>query len=236
MPTWEVGLRFLSQLSFRYDDADATFQQRATGLTLAANNPLGFPGGTPVDLLVASQFTGSAALTPQKVSTAIRHPAQAQVGLAYTGIERTTVGFDLAWVGWKSFNQLPVTFAGSAPSRVIQEDYQNTSSVRVGAEHTLTNGIALRGGLASATTAAPDETVTPLLPEMDRGYAMFGAGIPVMGRFIVDGAFAHVFTAGRRGRIDERPAGSTVAQALALNSGWYSLSANVVSVSLKANF
>ena len=236
MPTWEVGLRFLSQLSFRYDDADATFQQRATGLTLAANNPLGAPPGTPVDALVASQFTGSAALTPQKVSTAIRHPAQAQVGLAYTGIERTTVSFDLAWVGWKSFNQLPVTFAGSAPSRVIQEDYQNTSSVRVGAEHTLTNGIALRGGLASATTAAPDETVTPLLPEMDRGYAMFGAGIPVMGRFTVDGAFAHVFTAGRRGRIDERPAGSTVAQALALNSGWYSLSANVFSVSLKANF
>ena len=236
MPTWEVGLRFLSQLSFKYDDADATFEQRATGLTLAANNPLGFPAGTPVDALVASQFTGSAALTPQKVSTSIRHPAQAQVGLAYTGIERTTVTFDYAWVGWKSFNQLPVTFAGPAPSKVIQEDYQNTSAVRFGIEHNMTNGIALRGGLASATTAAPEETVTPLLPEMDRGYGNLGVGIPIMGRFSVDGAYSHVFTAGRRGRIDERPTGSTQAQALALNSGWYSLSANIFALSLKANF
>jgi long-chain fatty acid transport protein len=236
MPAWEVGLRFLSQVSFKYDDADATFEQRATGLTLAANNPLGFPGGTPVDALLAGQFTGAGALTPQKVSTSIRHPAQAQVGLAYTGIERTTVTFDYAWVGWKSFNQLPVTFAGPAPSKVIEEDYQNTSSVRFGIERNMTNGIALRGGLASATTAAPEETVTPLLPEMDRGYGMLGAGVPVMGRFSVDGAYAHVFTAGRRGRIDERATGSTQAQALALNSGWYSLSANIFSLSLKANF
>jgi long-subunit fatty acid transport protein len=236
MPAWEVGLRFLSQLSFRYDDADATFEQRATGLTLAANNPFGAPAGTPVDALVASQFATGGALTSQKVSTAIRHPAQAQVGLAYSGIQRTTVSFDFAWVGWKSFNQLPVTFAGTAPSKVIQEDYQNTSSFRVGVEHNMTNGIALRGGLASTTTAAPDQTVTPLLPEMDRSYGMFGAGIPVMGRFTVDGAFAHVFTPGRRGRIDERPTGSTPAQGLALNSGWYSLSANVFSLSLKANF
>ena len=96
MPTWEMGVRFLSQLSFRYDDADATFEQRPTGLVLAANNPFGAPAGTPVDALVASQFTGTGALTPQKVSTAIRHPAQVQAGFAYTGIERTTLSFDYA--------------------------------------------------------------------------------------------------------------------------------------------
>ena len=236
MPTWEMGVRFLSQLSFKYDDADATFEQRATGLVLAANNPFGAPAGTLVDALVASQFTGTGPLTAQKVSTAIRHPAQAQVGLAYTGIERTTVSFDYAWVGWKSFNQLPVTFAGTAPSKVIVEDYQNTSSIRFGIERNMTNGIALRGGLASSTSAAPDETVTPLLPEMDRSHGTLGAGIPLMGQFSLDAAYAHVFGRGRRGRIDERPTGSTAAQALALNSGFYSLSANIFSLSLKASF
>ena len=58
-PEWELGARFLSRLSFNYDDADATFEQKPTGLVLAANNPLGAPAGTPVDALVASQFTGS---------------------------------------------------------------------------------------------------------------------------------------------------------------------------------
>jgi long-chain fatty acid transport protein len=234
-PTWEMGARFLSQLAFNYDNADATFEQRPTGLILAPNNPFGVPGGTPVDALVAGQFTGTGALTPQKASTKIRHPAQVQTGFAYTGLERTTVSLDYAWVGWRSFKQLPVTFAGSAPSKVIEEDYNNTSSIRVGLEHRMINGFALRGGLAAAASAAPDETVTPLLPEMDRSYGMLGAGIP-MGRFGLDAAYAHIFTSGRRGRIDERATGSTSAQALALNSGFYTLSANIFSLSLKANF
>jgi long-subunit fatty acid transport protein len=71
---------------------------------------------------------------------------------------------------------------------------------------------------------------------MDRGYGMLGAGIPVMGRFALDAAYAHIFTSGRRGRIDERASGATSAQALALNSGFYTLSANIFSLSLKANF
>jgi long-chain fatty acid transport protein len=235
-PTWEMGLRFLSQVSFKYDNADATFEQRPTGLVLAANNPFGAPAGTPVDALVASQFTGSGALTPQKVSTQIRHPAQVQAGFAYTGIEGTTLSLDYAYVGWKSFNQLPVTFKGLAPSKVLEEDYNNTSSIRFGIERRMTNGFALRGGLAAAASAAPNETVTPLLPEMDRGYATLGAGIPLMGRFNLDASYAHIFTSGRRGRIDERATGSTSAQALALNSGFYTLSANILSVSLKASF
>jgi long-chain fatty acid transport protein len=235
-PTWQMGLRFLSQLSFRYDDADATFEQRPTGLVLAANNPFGAPAGTPVDALVASQFATGGALVPQKVSTVIRHPAQIQAGFAYTGLPLTTVSVDYAYVGWKSFNQLPVNFKGSAPSKVIEEDYNNTSSIRFGIERRMTNGFALRGGLAAATSAAPPETVTPLLPEMDRGYFMFGAGIPVMGRFGLDASYAHVFTSGSRGRIDERPTGTTQAQALALNSGFYTLSANIFSLSLKATF
>jgi len=65
---------------------------------------------------------------------------------------------------------------------------------------------------------------------------MFGAGIPLMGRFALDATYAHIFTSGRRGRIDERAAGTTSAQALALNSGFYTLSANIFSLSLKANF
>jgi long-subunit fatty acid transport protein len=70
---------------------------------------------------------------------------------------------------------------------------------------------------------------------MDRSYAMLGAGIP-FGRFGLDAAYAHIFTSGRRGRIDERTATMTSAQALALNSGFYTLNANIFSLSLKANF
>jgi long-chain fatty acid transport protein len=236
-PAWQMGARFLSQVTFNYDDADATFTQTPTGLILAANNPI-TPGGVslPVDQVVAPSFTTGGPLTAQKVQTEIQHPAQVQVGFAYTGFERTTLSLDYAYVGWKSFKQLPVNFKGPAPSRVLIEEYNNTSGIRFGVEHKLVNGAALRAGLAGTTSAAPEQTVTPLLPEQDRGYGMLGGGLPIMNGLTLDAAYMHVFTNGRRGRIDERPTGSSDAEAIALSSGFYSLNANIFSLSLKANF
>ena len=236
-PVWEMGVRFLSQLSFDYDDADATFEQRPTGLILAANNPI-TPGGVsaPLDPIVAGSFAAGGPLTTQKVSTQIRHPAQVQVGFAYTGFQSTTVSGEYSYVGWKSFNQLPVDFQGAAPDRVLQEDYNNTSGIRLGVDHRLTSGIALRAGFTATAAAAPDETVTPLLPEQDRSLAMFGVGLPFASRFALDATYAHIFTPGRRGRIDERASGSSTQAAIALNNGSYSLSANILSLTLKASF
>ena len=235
-PVWDMGVRFLSQVSFDYDDADATFEARPTGLTLAANNPFGAPAGTSVDALVASQFTGTGALTPQKVATQIRHPAQVQVGFAYSGYQNTTLSAEYAYVGWKAFNQLPVDFQGGATDRVLQEDYNNTSSLRLGAERRYLDGKAIRAGFAAATAAAPDETVTPLLPEQDRALAMIGGSLPFMRRYVLDATYARIFTPGRRGRLDERAPGSTAVQAIALNNGSYSLSANILSLTVKASF
>ncbi|HEV7993339.1 MAG TPA: outer membrane protein transport protein [Gemmatimonadaceae bacterium] len=234
-PNWEMGARFLSSLYFKYDDADATFEQRSTGLTLAANNPLGAPAGTPVDALLAPQFAGSGALTAQKVKTRIMHPAQAQVGVGYTGFPNTTVSVDYAWVGWKAFKTLPVEFQGpaKASSRELLENYNNTSSIRLGLEHRYTSGYALRAGFAAAASAAPDVTVTPLLPEQDRAYGTLGGTLPINHMFSLDAAYAHIFTPGRRGRIDERQTPTQTADQL--NSGAYTLRANILSLSLKAS-
>jgi long-chain fatty acid transport protein len=240
-PVWEMGVRFLSQLSFDYDDADATFEQRPTGLVLAANNPLNLPANTPVDNVVAASFASGGPLTAQKVATQIRHPAQIQVGFAYSGFQKTTLSAEYSYVGWKSFNQLPVDFTGAtaastATDKVLQEDYNNTSGIRLGAEYGLDGGMKLRAGFTATAAAAPDETVTPLLPEQDRSLGMIGAGIPFAGRFTLDATYARIFTPGRRGRLDERAPGSTTQQAIALNNGSYSLSANILSLTLKASF
>jgi long-chain fatty acid transport protein len=241
-PSWQVGLRFLSKLSFSYDNADATFEQIPTGLNVVSAIPAssfppnGIPAGTPYDALVAGQFTGTGALTAQKASTQIPHPAQFQIGVGYTGYPNTTLSADYSYVGWKSFSQLPITFSGGATSKVIEEDYDNTSGIRLGAEHRLQTGTALRAGFMATTSAAPNQTVTPLLPEQNRALGTFGVGLPFMSNYGLDLSYAHVFTAGRRGRLDERPAGTTVDQAIALNNGSFVLSANIFSLSLKAAF
>jgi long-chain fatty acid transport protein len=231
--SWEVGARFLSQMYFKYDDADATFQQIPTGLVLAANNPLQLPGGTPVDKVLAPQFLPDSALSAQKVQTRIMHPAQVQFGVAYNGFQNTTISVDYAWVGWKSFKELPVDFQGRATDKVLFENYNNTSALRLGVEHRYTGGAAIRAGFAATASAAPDVTVTPLLPEQDRSYGSIGGRYPISKTFAVDGAFSHIFTPGRRGRIDERTSLSQTADQL--NSGAFSLHANILSVSLRAS-
>jgi long-chain fatty acid transport protein len=85
---------------------------------------------------------------------------------------------------------------------------------------------------------APDETVTPLLPDMDRRNYSIGIGLPLGASYTLDAGYLHVDTSGRRGRIIARTVGSPAESESAdqLNSGFYTLNANVVSLSLKVNF
>jgi long-chain fatty acid transport protein len=282
---WTFGLRYLSSLMMEYDDAEATFEQKPTGIVFAANNPLGYPAGTQFDTLATvrsrfcadagsdmpAPFGGSAQtcaaaglLGPQTVSTRIAHPDQFQVGFSYRGFPSWMVAVDYEWTGWRKFRELPVNFsrdtlpsanpipqpgdpcpATGAPlagpcdfdilDRELLEDYNNTSAIRIGAERTMQNGWLLRLGFAGVASAAPDETVTPLLPEQDRSYWTLGTAIPVKkDRVTLDAAYGYVMGAGKRGRIDERLLRSQTATSL--NSGVFDLSAHVFSFSLKATF
>lgn len=236
-----VGLRFLSPLEFEYDGADADFTQTNTNIVLPPGNAIcaGNPalcGGNAaaaanIDAIVAPSFTTT--LADQSVSTKITHPAQIQAGLGYSGFKSWMLSLDYAWTGWKRFKELPVNFS-TAPDRALIEDYNNTSSFRVGAERAFTNGSMFRLGYSGVASAAPDETVTPLLPEQDRAYATIGGSYPLMGNLTIEGAYLRVMAAGKRGRISERTARTQTAASL--NSGVYDLSANVFSISLKANY
>ncbi len=244
-PTVQIGARFLSAITFDYSNASATFQQVMTGLTLAANNPLGLPAGTPVDAIVASQFT-SGALVSQSASTKITHPLQAEGGVGYTGIHSFLIDLDVDYVGWDAFQTLPITFNGPAAAaglnRVLLEDYGNSWAVRLGLEHVFgdsVDGITGRAGFSYATTPAPPETVTPLLPDMNRYNGSLGIGIPFSRQVSLDAAYLHVFTEGRRGRVIELTGANelTGSQAAAeLNSGFYDLAADVFSLSLRLHF
>ncbi len=241
IPTVQIGARFLSAITFDYSGGSATFKQISTGLVLAANNPLGLPGGTPVDGLLASQFATGGALVSQGASTKITQPLQAEGGIGFTGIPSLLLDLDVAFVGWDAFQTLPVTFNGPAAlaglNRDLLEDYGNSWAVRLGAEHIFgdsAHGVTGRAGFSYATTPAPPQTVTPLLPDMNRYNASIGAGIPLTHGVSLDAAYLHVFTDGRRGRIVERT--SAAETAAELDSGFYDLAADVVSLSLRLHF
>ena len=241
-PDWTFGARYLTQINFKYDGADATFTPVATGLVVPAaipnpTNPsqIVVPAGAQIDAIVAPFFAAGAPLSAQTVSTRIAHPSQFQVGLAYTGVPNWEFEADYALIGYKSFKDLPIDFSNAAtPDRTLIESYNNSSALRLGAEYKFTNSARVRGGFAGVTRAAPDVTVTPLLPEQDRANYSLGFSYPVMKSLVVDGGWVLVTTPGRRGRIDERTSvNQTAAQ---LNTGVYSLTANIFALSLKSAF
>ncbi|MFL5612285.1 MAG: OmpP1/FadL family transporter [Gemmatimonadaceae bacterium] len=240
---WTFGIRYLTQIVFKYDDADATFTQNPTGLVVPAAIPnpanpsvIVVPAGTSIDAIVAPFFASGAPLSAQKVSTRIAHPGQLQVGFAYTGVRNWEFEGDYAMIGYKAFKDLPIQFSNTAtPSRTLIEDYNNSSAIRLGAEYKFANSARVRGGFSGVTRAAPDVTVTPLLPEQDRANYSLGFSLPILKSLVVDGGYVLVTTPGRRGRIDERS--TTVPQTAAqLNSGVYSLTANIFALSLKSSF
>jgi long-chain fatty acid transport protein len=240
---WQVGARYLSKMKFKYNDADVSFTQQQTNLVLAGSNPFGAPAGTPLDALLTPEFSPGAPLsTGQHVNTEIDHPAQLQAGIGYTGFTNTTITVDYAWIDYKSFDRLDVNFVGPASdaglSHTLIEDYKSSNSVRFGVEHAFAAGFRGRVGFDWIGSPAPDVTVTPLLPDMDRRNYTIGIGLPVGASYTLDAAFLHVDTGGRRGRVVSRTLGTPSATATAeeLNSGVYTLSANVFSLSLKVNF
>ena len=237
----QVGARYLSSINFKYDDANARFVQLATNLVVPDANTgaqIGVPAGTPYDYFLATEFRTGGALVSQKVKTAITHPGQFEAGIGYTAPTGTLLSFDYGYVLWNKFDVLPVNFQGPAAgsSRSLIEDYHNSSSYRFGLEQNFSRywNITGRAGFSLTQTPAPPETVTPLLPDMDRRNFALGAGLPLGGRYSVDLGYLHVDTKGRRGRIVERTSESQTAEDL--NSGFYRLNANILSLSLKASF
>jgi long-chain fatty acid transport protein len=235
-PSLAIGARYLSSVTVSIDDAAAEFTPVATNLVLPRGNPLGAPAGTTLDQLLSPQFAGTGALSTQSAATEITLPDQLAIGIAWTGVPETTLSADLVRHGWQRFQSVPLDFSNPAtPDRTVLEDYSASWSVRGGAERRFRNGWMVRGGVSWTQSPAPDETVTPLLPDRDRRNIAVGVGVPLSGlgtRWRLDGSYLLVDTDDRRGRVVERNAPSqTAAQ---LNSGVYALRAHIASLTLRA--
>jgi len=162
---WRVGAVYRSKVIVDVD-GDATFTQ------------IPYTAGTPT---FNAQFNAAvaAALPPgQGVSTTLRFPATWTAGAAWTN-DAWTVAADFVYLEWSVFTDLPLEFASSpALNQTIVENYDNSFQIRAGAEHRLPK-FTYRFGYYFDQGAAPDESVTPLLPEADRHAVSLGLGLPI---------------------------------------------------------
>ena len=220
------GTRYMLPMSFEYD-GEAAFTPVETGLTLPPDNPL-TGTATPVDAVVAGQFESDGSLADQDVQTEIEVPAQFVAGLAFDATDRLTLLADYQWSGWSSFDEIVLEFDRIGES-VREENYQNTSAFRFGAEYVVSEAFTVRTGYLFNQTAAPDETVTPLLPENDRNHVTVGVGWQPTQTFEINLAYQYLNQNDRRGRTRELREGETAAD---VNSGLYSFGANLFGATL----
>lgn len=231
-----AGARYMTQVTLDYE-GDASFEQVPTGLTVPTDVdvPGGptVPAGTPVDALLAPLFGTGGPLGDQTVTTSITMPDQLVAGLAYRPSERLLLEADWQWVDWSDFDRVGIDLA-RAPDRVRIQNYRDTHGLRLGAELGVTPDVDVRGGYLYHGAAAPDETVTPLLPESDRNELTAGVGARITSAVSVDAAYHYIAQNDRRGRVVDPPAG--VEPATELNSGLYSFGAHLVGLSLTFRF
>jgi long-chain fatty acid transport protein len=193
------GAQYLSRQKVDGIKGDATINQVLTGILLPAGNPLGLPAGTPLDGLLLPQFQPGGPLVDQGGTTGIRLPEQLTLGLSVKPVEKFTALFDWTYSNWKVWDNVILDF-DLLPTVVLPQNFKKVYAYRFGGEYELSPATVLRAGFITHDAAAPDQTVTPTLPEAGRSEFTVGFGTRLGSQGHVDLAYQYLDQAERRGR------------------------------------
>lgn len=193
-----VGARYMTRQKFESDDATARFSQVPTGLVVTAGNPLRIPGGTPIDAIVSSAFTANGPLTTQAVSTALRLPEIAVLGVTVKPVKPLTLMFDAQYTNWEVFERVDLVYE-KLGDQSLPQNYQSTWTYRLGGEYALgdPHDVRFRAGWVYNEAATPDDGVRPSLPENERNVFSLGLGARLGSGISADLGYMYVNQADR---------------------------------------
>jgi long-chain fatty acid transport protein len=216
--TVSLGARYLLRQHVGIDNGEVSTAQ--------------IPTGTPLDLLVAPQFASGATLGPQSATTTLPFPDQLVIGGAIHMSSRFTLLADYQFTNWSLFDEVVIRNQFAPPTTLV-EHYKDPHGIRLGADYAHARGVAIRGGFDTHTAAAPDESVTPLIPDAPRREYTAGVTVPLFRRARMDVAYLFVDQQDRRGRTTD---GGLVAPTAAVNNGAYRYHANLLGASVVLGF
>lgn len=222
-----IGVRYLTHVRLAYE-GKATFTPLAASYRVTKPNVLGLPVGTPLDPFVSQVL---ATLQNQPVSTELDMPAQFVVGLSLHVGSRLKLLTDYQWVDWSAFDTVTLDFSRPIPpDEQLVQNYRDTSAARFGVDFQTGPALRLSAGYFHNQAAAPDESVTPLLPEARRNHMTAGLGWNPRPNLTLDMAYQFVRTADRRGRIVNPAPGEL--PTVALNSGLFRSRGDLLGITL----
>ncbi|MDF7826305.1 outer membrane protein transport protein [Pontiellaceae bacterium B12227] len=144
---------------------------------------------------VKLDITGSAnSLYP--ASAELELPASLNVGLANTTFKNLSLGLDLVWTEWSTYDELSIVTppSPSAPTGIttVPKNWDDVISIRLGGEYALGESWLLRAGYVWDESPVPDSTRAPEMPGSDRQMLTFGAGWKWNG-MTIDAAYSYLW-------------------------------------------
>jgi long-chain fatty acid transport protein len=202
-PRFAVGARYLSRQRGKDIDGDVEVKQVNTGILIPPGSPLlaafGVPAGTPLDAVLAAQFQPGGPLVDQGGATTIRLPEQLSIGVIFRPTDRLRLLADWGLQNWEVWDEIVLDFE-ILPTQVLPQDFKKTNSWRFGGEYDIGPTSVVRLGYLTHSAAAPDKTVTSILPEAARSEFTVGFGTRLGAAGHVDLAYQYIDQADRRGR------------------------------------
>jgi long-chain fatty acid transport protein len=179
----------------------------------------------PVDTVMAAQAFGEGKplQTGQDAQSNLPLPAQFVVGTAIKVAPKVTLFADYQFTNWSAFDVLPID--GEFLQSEIVENYGDTHGIRLGAEFAVNERWTLRAGFDGHNAAAPDESVTPNLPEGKRTEFMGGVGVRLTPVMRLDLSYMYLRQPERAGRTQP-----------GANNGAYNFNANLFGAMLAFEF
>lgn len=102
------------------------------------------------------------------ISTTVRLPQAVSGGVAYDATPELQLEVDAMWINWKKFNEIRIKLPDGSET-VSPQNYENTVTLRVGAEYALPKQkAAVRIGYIYDPTPIPNTTLSARLPDADR--------------------------------------------------------------------
>jgi long-chain fatty acid transport protein len=114
-------------------------------------------------------------------STSIDFPEVLSAGIAYSPIETLTIGLDIEWTFWSSYDTLVIDLEDEIPPAGFVDvtepkNWKDVEAIKVGVEYLATERFSVRAGYVYDNSPAPDDTLHPRLPDSDQQNISLGLG------------------------------------------------------------
>ncbi|MCK6603964.1 MAG: outer membrane protein transport protein [Ignavibacteriaceae bacterium] len=176
----------------------------------------------------------SANLPAGDIEATFTSPQQFTFGVAVTPSSKLLLTADFQYIMWSSYDSLKIDFLASDTTISSPRLYEDTYIVRLGAEYSYSDNLALRAGLLFDRNPVKDDHLDPLLPDANRIGISAGLGYRISDAMSLD--LSYLFLRFSERTITKTEISYSGNSGMLPFTGTYNSTANLFSFSLNYKF